>query len=89
MLDLVQQRSCDLPHEQTDSCPPCPGHRSTLRGQQPPRHVLARGRLHQHRDVTKLQAFMLDLASRLANKVQLTTDGHKVYLEAVEGSLRK
>jgi len=31
-------------------------------------------------------AFMLDLASRLANKVQLTTDGHKVYLEAVEGA---
>lgn len=29
---------------------------------------------------------MLDLASRLANKVQLTTDGHKVYVEAVEGA---
>ena len=29
---------------------------------------------------------MLDLASRLANKVQVTTDGHKVYLEAVEGA---
>ena len=27
---------------------------------------------------------MLDLASRLTNKVQLTTDGHKAYLEAVE-----
>jgi hypothetical protein len=27
---------------------------------------------------------MRDLASRLANRVQLTTDGHKVYLEAVE-----
>ena len=39
--------------------------------------------------VTKLLTFMLDLASRLANKAQLTTDGHKVYLEAVEGSLRK
>lgn len=29
--------------------------------------------------------FMDDLRSRLANRVQLTTDGHKAYLEAVEG----
>lgn len=28
--------------------------------------------------------FMHDLAGRLANRVQLTTDGHKVYLNAVE-----
>lgn len=28
--------------------------------------------------------FMNDLASRLANRVQLTSDGHKAYLEAVE-----
>jgi len=28
--------------------------------------------------------FMQDLASRLANRVQLTTDGHRVYLNAVE-----
>lgn len=28
--------------------------------------------------------FMHDLAGRLANRVQLTTDGHKAYLEAVE-----
>lgn len=28
--------------------------------------------------------FMDDLASRLANRVQLTTDGHRAYLEAVE-----
>jgi IS1 family transposase len=28
--------------------------------------------------------FMQDLASRLANRVQLTTDGHKMYLSAVE-----
>ncbi len=27
-----------------------------------------------------------DLASRLANRVQLTTDGHRVYLQAVEGA---
>ena len=31
-------------------------------------------------------AFMDDVASRLANRVQMTTDGHKAYLEAVEGS---
>ena len=30
--------------------------------------------------------FMMDLASRLKHRVQLTTDGHKVYLEAVEGA---
>ena len=30
--------------------------------------------------------FMIDLQSRLANRVQLTTDGHKAYLEAVEGA---
>ncbi len=28
---------------------------------------------------------MQDVASRLANRVQLTTDGHSAYLEAVEG----
>ena len=31
-------------------------------------------------------AFMDDLAKRLTNRVQLTTDGHKAYLEAVEGA---
>ena len=30
--------------------------------------------------------FMQDLAGRLANRVQLTTDGHKAYLDAVEGA---
>lgn len=30
------------------------------------------------------KAFVDDLASRLANRVQLTTDGHRVYLQAVE-----
>ena len=29
---------------------------------------------------------MLDVADRLATRVQLTTDGHKPYLEAVEGA---
>ncbi len=31
-------------------------------------------------------AFIEDLAGRLRNRVQLTTDGHKAYLEAVEGA---
>jgi IS1 family transposase len=31
-------------------------------------------------------ALMDDLRARLANRVQLTTDGHKAYLEAVEGA---
>ncbi len=31
--------------------------------------------------------FMDDLRGRLANRVQLTTDGYKAYLEAVEGAL--
>ena len=35
------------------------------------------------RNAWHAQHFMYDLASRLSNRVQLTTDGHKVYLEAV------
>jgi len=31
-------------------------------------------------------AFMTDLAERLSTRVQLTTDGHRPYLEAVEGA---
>ncbi|GJG86000.1 hypothetical protein tb265_11810 [Gemmatimonadetes bacterium T265] len=31
-------------------------------------------------------AFMQDVAGRLANRVQLTTDGHHMYLTAVEGA---
>ena len=31
-------------------------------------------------------AFMQDLAGRLAGRVQLTTDGHRVYLDAVESA---
>lgn len=38
------------------------------------------------RDSEYAVAFMDDLRSRLANRVQLTTDGHKAYLEAVEGA---
>src|SRR6202167_965603 len=38
------------------------------------------------RNAWDAQHFMYDLASRLANRVQLTTDGHRVYLQAVEGA---
>jgi len=38
------------------------------------------------RDGYAAHAFMRDLASRLANRVQLTTDGHSAYLNAVEGA---
>lgn len=38
------------------------------------------------RDGFTAAAFIRDLADRLATRVQLTTDGHKVYLEAVEGA---
>lgn len=38
------------------------------------------------RDGEYAMAFMDDLRSHLANRVQLTTDGHQVYLEAVEGA---
>lgn len=39
-----------------------------------------------NRDAHCAKVFMDDLAGRLANRVQLTTDGHKVYLEAVRGA---
>jgi len=38
------------------------------------------------RDGEYAMAFMDDLRSRLANRVQLTSDGHRAYLEAVEGA---
>lgn len=38
------------------------------------------------RDSEYALEFMDDLASRLANRVQLTSDGHRAYLEAVEGA---
>ncbi|HKZ00638.1 MAG TPA: IS1 family transposase [Pyrinomonadaceae bacterium] len=37
------------------------------------------------RDGHSAKLFIDDLATRLANRVQLTTDGHAVYLDAVEG----
>ena len=40
-------------------------------------HVGTRGAESAH-------IFMSDLASRMANRIQLTTDGHKVYINAVE-----
>jgi len=38
------------------------------------------------RDAEYAMWFMDDLRSRLANRVQLTSDGHRAYLEAVEGA---
>jgi IS1 family transposase len=38
------------------------------------------------RDAHFANAFMEDVASRLSNRVQLTSDGHKSYLNAVEGA---
>jgi IS1 family transposase len=39
-----------------------------------------------NRDADSAYDFMQDVAARLANRVQLTTDGHRAYLEAVEGA---
>ncbi len=39
-----------------------------------------------NRDARTANMFIEDLAGRLANRVQLTTDGLKVYLEAIEGA---
>ena len=36
------------------------------------------------RGASTAHAFMQDLASRLKNRIQLTTDGHRIYLQAVE-----
>jgi len=38
------------------------------------------------RDADAAQHFISDLAGRLANRVQLTSDGHRPYLAAVEGA---
>ncbi len=38
------------------------------------------------RDASYAKAFMEDVADRLANRVQLTTDGHKAYLEGVSSA---
>jgi hypothetical protein len=39
-------------------------------------------RLLSTRDADAAWTFMQDLAGRLKNRVQLTTDGHKAYLDA-------
>jgi IS1 family transposase len=39
-----------------------------------------------NRDSHTAKIFIDDLASRLVNRVQITTDGYKVYLEAIEGA---
>ena len=38
------------------------------------------------RDAGYAHEFMQDVAARLANRVQLTTDGHEAYLDAMEGA---
>jgi len=38
------------------------------------------------RDAETASEFMYDVAKRLSNRVQLTTDGHKPYLQAVDGA---
>ena len=38
------------------------------------------------RDADAAAYFMEDLASRLAHRVQITTDGHRAYLSAIEGA---
>lgn len=38
------------------------------------------------RDAEAANQFVSDLASRLSHRVQVTTDGHKPYLEAIEGA---
>jgi IS1 family transposase len=38
------------------------------------------------RGASTAQSFMRDVAGRIANRIQLTTDGHRVYAEAVEGA---
>jgi IS1 family transposase len=40
------------------------------------------------RDAENATLFMRDLVSRLANRVQLTTDGHRMYITAVEEAFK-
>jgi len=40
---------------------------------------------HGRRDAIAAHQFISDLASRLKNRAQLTTDGHRPYLQAIEG----
>jgi IS1 family transposase len=36
------------------------------------------------RDASAARTFILDLADRIANRIQLTTDGHRAYLDAID-----
>jgi IS1 family transposase len=38
------------------------------------------------RGASTAQSFMRDVAGRIANRIQLTTDGHRIYADAVEGA---
>lgn len=38
------------------------------------------------RDAGWALEFMQDCASRISSRVQITTDGHRAYMEAVEGA---
>jgi hypothetical protein len=38
------------------------------------------------RDAECANDFIADLAERLSDRIQLTSDGHKPYLEAIEGA---
>ncbi len=41
------------------------------------------------RGINTSRFFINDLASRISNRIQLTTDGHRVYVDAVEDALRR
>jgi len=43
-------------------------------------------RMVGNRETGSANEFMQDLASRVRRRIQLTTDGHRPYLEAVEGA---
>ena len=42
--------------------------------------------LHGNRDACDAKSFVQNVADRLVNRVQVTTDGHKMYLEAMESA---
>ena len=67
----------------------CPGRRRRhldVDGDSTPTRKLMIAWLVGNRDAGNANVFMQDVANRLANRVQLTTDGHKPYLQAVESA---
>ncbi len=54
-----------------------------------PDHKLVCSWLIGRRDGADAMLFLVDLAKRLRNRVQITTDGHKPYIEAVEAAFGK